>query len=333
MDSSSSVVGYNGLPGDGGSRCSALFKFVPGARDIFFAHTTWDDYVNAAPRTFKSVSMPIRRQNVKSSRGESPQPRYRLNVDDVEARQQQHTQAAAALGVEQNFVTFSSSPGLVASVDDFYLVGGTSRLTVIETSLNVMNESAYHPWVNPHGTLLSWVRNVVANRLAANGAGWVDLMTRFESGTYPNQWMILDAERFSPEAAARVATAATESDGPTTTDYDATVSSSAEVKRAAEAVAGLFTVLEEAPGLVHAEDQTSTLLKKGYWGSYNVAFYEDIRTQLNDTDPYFDCPRAKLFASLQDSVVDFLQHAQDLATATSTTSLSHFRTSEAKCRA
>jgi hypothetical protein len=161
---------------------------------------------------------------------------------------------------------------------------------VIETSLNVFNTSAYHPWVHPVGTLMSWMRGVVANRLAFDGESWIDLMTKFESGTYPNQWMILNAEKFDAAAVEQASRDLRE-------DSCNGCSSLRELN-------GLFMVLEESPGLVHSEDMTETLLRDGYWGSYNVARFLDIRQRLNDTEPYFDCPRAKLFASLQDSVVD-----------------------------
>ena len=38
-------------------RCSALFKAT--LDDVFFGHTTWDTYATAAPRVFKSITLPV----------------------------------------------------------------------------------------------------------------------------------------------------------------------------------------------------------------------------------------------------------------------------------
>ena len=66
-------------------RCSALFKILDDRSDVFFGHSTWDTYATAAPRIFKNVRVPVRRG------GETLQ-----HVD-----------------------SFSSSPGFIASIDDY----------------------------------------------------------------------------------------------------------------------------------------------------------------------------------------------------------------------
>ena len=241
------------------SRCSAFFKVAPGARDIFFGHTTWDIYATAAPRTFKHVSLPVR-----------------LSGTTVRHR-----------------VSFSSSPGLVASVDDYHVTAGNANLAVIETSLNVYNRSAYHPWVQPRGTLQSWVRVPVANRLARSGADWASLVQRYKSGTYNNQWMVLDARKL-PAKARNI----TEEQTAAASAHDGKDEGAGETA----ATTGLFWVVEEAPGLTHAQDLTTTLLNDGYWASYNVGYFDDVRQHLNDTDSYAECPRGKIFAALQVSV-------------------------------
>lgn len=61
--------------------------------------------------------------------------------------------------------------------------------------------------------------------------------------------------------------------------------------------------MEEVPGLVHAADQTHYLEKHGYWPSYNVPYYTDIR-QVNGNYPnsWQTAPRAQLFRLLQGNV-------------------------------
>ena len=60
------------------------------------------------------------------------------------------------------------------------------------------------------------------------------------SGTYNNQWMVVDYKKLAMEEI------------PTE---------------------GVLTVLEQIPDLVVIEDQTKLLLTRGYWKSYNRAFY------------------------------------------------------------
>uniref|UniRef100_A0AAY4A1C3 Phospholipase B-like n=1 Tax=Denticeps clupeoides TaxID=299321 RepID=A0AAY4A1C3_9TELE len=87
-------------------------------------------------------------------------------------------------------------------------------------------------------------QNIVANRLAQSGKEWADLFSKFNSGTYNNQWMVVDFKHFSPGRS--------------------------------DVTEQLFTVLEQIPGLVVTEDKTKELYEKGYWASYNIPYYEDI---------------------------------------------------------
>eukprot|EP01034_Spumella_vulgaris_P037429 gene37429-46175_t len=69
---------------------------------------------------------------------------------------------------------FSSSPGLLASLDDFYLISSpTSDLAVIETTNDMLNPSL-HDLITPQHNLC-WMRAVVANSLATSGEEWATL--------------------------------------------------------------------------------------------------------------------------------------------------------------
>ncbi len=50
--------------------------------------------------------------------------------------------------------------------------------------------------------VMAWIRNLVANRLASNGAEWSNVFGHYNSGTYNNQWMIVDYKLFNPKAEA-----------------------------------------------------------------------------------------------------------------------------------
>ena len=73
-------------------RCSSLFKMLPNYEDIVFGHATWASFIALGPRTFKYYSLPSASVSV---------DRY---------------------SVELRGNYFSSSPGILASLDDFYVV-------------------------------------------------------------------------------------------------------------------------------------------------------------------------------------------------------------------
>ena len=72
-------------------RCSAIIKLLPNYADVVYGHATWDTYESLGPRIFKHMSYP-------------------LHIDG---------------SFEQAYdVYFSSSPGLLSSVDDFFTISG-----------------------------------------------------------------------------------------------------------------------------------------------------------------------------------------------------------------
>lgn len=76
-------------------------------------------------------------------------------------------------------VSFSSSPGLIHSKDDFYTAG--SGLVVMETTNSVFNESLFAA-VTPQ-CALSWQRAMVATQFADSGASWTALFSVNNSGS------------------------------------------------------------------------------------------------------------------------------------------------------
>eukprot|EP00873_Tetraselmis_striata_P040867 jgi/Tetstr1/461131/TSEL_006270.t1 len=224
------------------SHCSAAIKLEQGAqgsyKDITVGHTTWDGYTNAFPRTFKHITLP----------SEDP--------------------------TREPFTeSFSSSPGLLTSMDDFYITSGPSSLFVMETSLNVLDSAKYDS-ISAE-SVPCWIRVMVANRLAKSGSSWSDLFSENHSGTYNDQWMVVDRTRFEPGVAPK-------------------------------AGSGLFWMTEEAPGLIKSADMTAKLLADGFWGSYNVPYFPEIREALgyealskqNEEMSYTNATRARQFKEL-----------------------------------
>ncbi|PVD31543.1 hypothetical protein C0Q70_06956 [Pomacea canaliculata] len=205
--------------------CSALIKLLPGnkeIKDILIAHDTWTSY-KAMLRILKRYDTYLHENPIES--------------DPVLG----HT------------MTFSSYPGSITSIDDFYVL--SSAMVTMETTNPLFNKNLYKK-IQPKCVLES-VRSMVANRLADHGDDWSQIFSQFNSGTYNNQWMIVDLK-----------------------NYD---------QYFHEVLPGFVTVLEQIPGQIRYADLTDTLLSKGYWASYNLPyndFKNDPLSRCNCTPPY-----------------------------------------------
>jgi hypothetical protein len=89
---------------------------------------------------------------------------------------------------------FSGYPGSLTSTDDYYELK-EKGMVAVETTNSVFNVTLYRDFVGPE-CIVEWVRSIAANRLATSGQEWVRLFERHNSGTYNNQWMIVDLKRF-----------------------------------------------------------------------------------------------------------------------------------------
>ncbi|KAF5842106.1 phospholipase B-domain-containing protein [Dunaliella salina] len=135
-------------------------------------------------------------------------------------------------------LSFSSYPGETFSDDDFYL--SESGLIVLETTDHIFNPNVYAGLSTQ--TLLSWQRVRTALMLAQSGEEWLSIFKYKNSGTYNNQYMVVDLKKFEPK------------------------------QRLAP---GLFWVVEQLPGMIEAGDMTD-VLARGHWGSYNVPSFTKI---------------------------------------------------------
>ncbi|GMT20245.1 hypothetical protein PFISCL1PPCAC_11542 [Pristionchus fissidentatus] len=168
-----------------------------------------------------------------------------------------------------NTYTFSSYPGSIPSVDDFMLT--SAKLAIFETTI-----SNYNKHIMKHtkpSTVLCWVRSQLATRLASSAEEWAVTFARHNSGTYNNQWVIVDYKKIRPGMH--------------------------KLPR------GLIHVLEQLPGYIQHADMSAHLNKKRYWPSYNMPYfpdvYEDSATaaladQYGDWFTYEKTPRALIFA-------------------------------------
>jgi hypothetical protein len=187
------------------SKCSALVKLAPDLSELYMGHSTWDSYT-AMLRVYKH---------------------YTFNLTDLKP---------AAQGM-----SFSSYPGEVFSDDDFYLL--SSNIVVLQTTNKIFDASLLDPLKHKTHVALSWQRTRAANFLSTNGEEWAEYFKMENSGTYNNQYMVIDLDKFDPE------------------------------KRLV--LPGLLTVIEQVPGLVKHDDMTRSLLL-GYWPSMNIPYFTEI---------------------------------------------------------
>ncbi|XP_071504037.1 putative phospholipase B-like 2 [Diadema antillarum] len=244
LESALNKEGKESMMGDG--HCSALIRLLPGNADLFSSHDTWNGYMGML-RIIKKYNFAF------------------------------HLTNTSAEVVPGQTAAFTSNPGSLLSGDDFYITN--SGLVTIETTIG-NNNNALWKYVQPTGQTLEWARNIIANRLARNGSHWAQIFSMYNSGTYNNQWMIVDYNKFTP--------------GQTPSD-------------------GLLVVLEQIPGTIHSEDMTYFLREHSYWPSYNTPFFQDIydksgwpalKKKYGDWFSYNKTARANIFRRNQTQVTD-----------------------------
>lgn len=231
----------------GSGSCSALIKLLPDNRDLLMSHDTWNNY--------QSMLRILKRYDFS----------YRTSPNEKRI-------------IPGRIQAFSSYPGTIFSGDDFYIL--SSGLVTMETTIGNSNDDRWK-FVKPQDAVMEWLRNIVANRLAENGRAWADIFSMYNSGTYNNQWMIVDYKIFTP--------------------------GQEHMKQ------GLFTVLEQIPGMMVTADKTEELLKRGYWASYNIPYFEEVfnasggQELLQKYGSWFsfsENPRAQIFRRNQTLIAD-----------------------------
>ena len=222
------------------THCSALFKIKNDLSEVYFGHNTWNAYF-ASIRIIKE---------------------YNLNFNNK--------------WVKSKNIIFTSYPATMSSLDDFYVT--SHGLIVIETTNSFYNDTMFKE-VIPE-SLFTSERAMISNRISNSSKEWVENFIKYNSGTYNNQFMVLDKNKVNLINK--------------TIDYDA------------------FYIVEQLPGFAKINNVTS-FLKFGYWSSYNVPFDKEIYEKsliqkIIDERPavaasldYDNCARTKIFRREQSS--------------------------------
>eukprot|EP01123_Difflugia_compressa_P008893 TRINITY_DN2800_c0_g1_i1.p1 TRINITY_DN2800_c0_g1~~TRINITY_DN2800_c0_g1_i1.p1 ORF type:complete len:510 (-),score=103.39 TRINITY_DN2800_c0_g1_i1:59-1417(-) len=216
--------------------CSAIVKVLGDMSDIFMSHASWFSFAGMN-RIYKHYNFKV-----------------------------------SAPGTAARKISFSSYPGCLVSIDDFYMMD--SGLVMLQTTNAIINQTLYEA-VTPY-SLLAWQRVRLSNSFAPDGHTWSTTFEQYNSGTYNNQYMVIDLNKFHV--------------GVGLDD-------------------GAFWVVEQIPGKVEFADETE-LLRFGYFPSYNVPFFKDIwevsgYNTLGPNNTHSMAPRAQLFRRDEGSVVDF----------------------------
>ena len=133
---------------------------------------------------------------------------------------------------------FASYSGYLESLDDFYILN--SGLAILQTRNGKSNTTLYDSVTA--NSLFAWQRVRIANALANTGAKWYSYLSNQNSGTYNNEYMVINYAAFEIE----------------------------------ESLPDDFVwVIKQIPGTV-AELDVADIVERECWASYNVAVIEEI---------------------------------------------------------
>ena len=142
------------------------------------------------------------------------------------------------IGMAPIKMKYSSYPGILFSGDEFYTIG--SNLAIIQTSLSIINTYQYKNAVNPMTYIPEFMRIMTINFLSRSGKEWVENYLSIYKGNhiYEAQWIAIDYNNLNKKS-------------------------------------DLMYIVEEVPKSVKYVDYTKELIKKTYYGSFNVPFFKE----------------------------------------------------------
>lgn len=216
-------------------------------------------------------------------------------------------------------IVFTGYPAVLASLDDFYMLSGKQHRMVV-AGIKIENDNL-NLW-----TKIDLVRSVslaprvmACNRLAHSGRVWSKYFARSPS-TGAKQWLLVDLKRLNrgieltdesaeaeemllshaeyddPRAAAKTHTDYVE------IDFEGIVRKMTSIGKISDG--GLFWVVDQLPGRLHAEDMTEQIVRDGYWLGTGVPTFEELadigQVKTNGTDSQQHSIQEKILNNITD---------------------------------
>lgn len=223
-------------------------------------------------------------------------------------------------------IVFSGYPGVLASLDDFYVIKGRRQHRLVAAGVKMENDHV-DLWrkIDLMRSVSLAPRVMAANRLGYSGRTWARYFARNPS-TGVKQWLLIDMARFGTTNESELDTltpplaeadrSVEENEIPTTLDQERAESEHQRVvtKRLDDYVdddfkdlqspsrlvrmvtvpeaadvpagtsdsgespfrSGMFWVIDQLPGRLHAEDVTEKIVGDGYWLTNGVPYFKEV---------------------------------------------------------
>eukprot|EP00795_Rhopilema_esculentum_P015337 gene15337-6558_t len=295
----------------GSGHCSAIIKLLPKNADLMVSQVTWNDY-NAMLRVFKLYKLGFHKTDGQQ-RGPlisginvsfSSYPGLLYSGDDFHIISSGLVSQETTIGNMNadlwKFITPNSLLEFARTIvanrlatsadqwcymfekynsgtgDDFHII--SSGLVSQETTIGNMNADLWK-FITPN-SLLEFARTIVANRLATSADQWCYMFEKYNSGTYNNQWMVVDYKLFKPESPLQPNT---------------------------------LWILEQIPGTIHMGDMSMKLQYQTYWASFNVPYFPYIynlsgfasaKAKMGSFFDYDLTPRSQIFKRDHSKITD-----------------------------
>jgi hypothetical protein len=179
---------------------------------------------------------------------------YNLNVPEFTSRR----------------VSISTRTGLIGSVDDFWT--NDRGLLVFETTINNFNKTLYELYTKSE-SVLTWMRSYHTMWASDAGEPWTQHFARENSGTYNNEYIILDTKKWT----------AGQPPPP-----------------------GLIWMIEQMPGFTKSADMTGLFTNKTYIEGINAPQFREIWDIADYTGEQKRDPDKAGFWSFDDQIREYL---------------------------